>query len=101
MSYRTWRVGFTAVLLVANFWPAIANAQTVSAADQRSKAYKNLAGACEADMARFCPNVHRSAVAHREQFMCLKVYRADLALDCRKAVNTISTISQAGVDHGN
>jgi len=96
MAYRTWRLGFSGLLLVASVWPVIANAQTMSMTDQRAKQYKNLRTACVADTARSCPNVGRSAVAQREQFLCLKVYHADLALPCRKAVNALSATSPAG-----
>jgi hypothetical protein len=94
-----WRLGFSGFLLVANFWPVMADAQTMSTGNERSKAYKNMATACVADTARFCPNVGRSAVARREQFICLKVYHADLALPCRKAVNAVSPIPPVGGDH--
>jgi hypothetical protein len=101
MSYRSLRLGFSVVVLIAAVWPVVADAQTLSTADQRSQAYQSLATTCAADMARFCPHADVSPAAAREQFLCLKVYRVDLARTCRKAVNAISTISPAGGDQSN
>jgi hypothetical protein len=45
---------------------------------------------CAADYARFCPGPADRLVNPREEVLCLKYFKSDLSLSCRRAVNAFS-----------
>jgi hypothetical protein len=99
MSPRTWLTGFAAVLLANLLCQATASSQTLSPEAQRAHAYRTMTAACGTDTARFCPAENQSTDFPRGQFLCLKIYRADLTMPCRKAVNALVAIPPAGSQH--
>ena len=56
--------------------------------DTRAQAYRGVAGSCALDYQRLCPDDQaQSSPSPRAQVLCLKFYKSDLSLGCRKAVN--------------
>ncbi len=61
-------------------------AQAQDKAPGRSSIAKLVTGACVADYARFCPGAEDRLASGREQALCLKYFKPDLSLGCRRAV---------------
>ncbi len=52
----------------------------------RQAAAKLVTGSCVADYLRFCPSAGDGPASGREEALCLKYFKPDLSLGCRRAV---------------
>jgi hypothetical protein len=78
---------FTAAIGLISINPSHAQ-DTDSNPDKRVKPSKftGIVTACTVDYPKFCPNPGNTVVSGRDQFICLKFFKADLSLGCRRAV---------------
>ncbi len=89
MSCRIWPRHFAAMILLCPPLLGTATAQTVTAEPEQARVYRNLSAVCLGDTARLCPLADQTSHNPRDQFLCLKVFRADLTLPCRKVVDAL------------
>ncbi len=80
---------FAAACLIGGLAGTAALGQEAQPGDKQAAAYREITAMCQADAERFCPAVDQSLASPRDQMMCLKTYRADLSLNCRKAVKAV------------
>ncbi len=67
--------------------------QDTQPGDKQAAAYHQITALCQADAERFCPPVDQALASPHDQVMCLKTYRADLSLNCRRAVKAVMAAS--------
>ena len=78
------------VLLLAACAAVLAGSPRAPLAQQPSRsAYRNVGASCAPEVARYCPLLLRSPGQYRNQAICLRPYRANLSLRCRRAVRTV------------
>lgn len=77
-------------LLAAASCLAAAQAHAQPAPSAGLGALRRIAGACQAETARFCPALADSAPSPRNQYICLKAYKTSLSFNCRGAVNAMT-----------
>jgi hypothetical protein len=73
---------------------ATAAAQDVASPAAKNAAYREMRMTCSADTARFCPAIGHVTATPRDQAMCLKTYRVDLSLACRKALAAVNAATE-------
>ncbi len=84
-----------ASLLIGIASCAAALAQEASASvESKTAAYRDVRTACERDTAKFCPAIAQATAIPRDQVMCLKTYRVDLSLNCRKALAKVKAATE-------
>jgi hypothetical protein len=93
MAIRTGRV-FATACVVGVLTCTAALGQNTEPGDQQAAAYHAITLLCQADAERFCPSVDQTQASPRDQMMCLKIYRADLTLNCRRAVKAVTAATQ-------
>ena len=81
-------------LLIGFASGATAAAQDVVSPAAKNTAYREMHAACAADTTRFCPTIGQATAIPRDQAMCLKTYRVDLSLACRKALAAVNAATE-------
>jgi hypothetical protein len=86
MIRNTRRISISAIFgaLLLSGVPGAARAEPAA-----SSVYRTLAKTCAGEITRLCPAVSASPYATRSQAICLKPYKFDLSLGCRRAVKAI------------